>query len=204
MYGTKGRGCVWQCSSVIGSISWHSIPRFAKQKVDSETSCYESLVPLMEACLLALEYGTRRFKWSKFNSNIETNADDLDAYIDSLENSSHSRTQSVASTIAHHIMFKLQHFDHEMSDRNRDPKSNHSLDFWELHEHLQLELKELGNIISATSLTDESVLSATFQLLHSFSTNILAIQATKIWTKFYSSDSVTLVVVENAQDDHQK
>lgn len=88
--------------------------------------------------------------------NNETNADDLEAYMDSLENSL-QRTQSTASTSSDQIMLKLQHFDREMSDRKRDPKSNHPLDFWKLHGHLYPELKELANIIFTASPTEVSV-----------------------------------------------
>lgn len=88
--------------------------------------------------------------------NNENNADDLDAYMDSLENSS-QRRQSTTSTSLDQIMLKLQHFDREMKNKKRDSKSNHPLDFWKSHGHSFPELHELANIIFAASPTEVSV-----------------------------------------------
>lgn len=88
--------------------------------------------------------------------NDETSIDDLDAYLDTLEGHSCSRSLMSSST-TEQIMFKLQTFDREMSTRKRDPKTNHPLDFWKLHAVEYPELNELAHVVFAASPTEVSV-----------------------------------------------
>lgn len=86
---------------------------------------------------------------------VDPDADELDHFLNALENN--SNVNSFSTTTTEKIMLKLQNFDIDMSNKKRDPKSNHALDFWRVNGHAYPELHELAMVLFAAAPTETSV-----------------------------------------------